>query len=138
MPLIRNGRIIEDPYLHATDGAPIPEACTEQYDPVCGCGDKTYGNACAAAQAGVSVMAKGECAPSPAPSGGGAIAEGQLCGTRGVPGECAEGLYCAFKAICGNADAGGTCKKKPTICTKILKPVCGCDAKDYASSPRRH
>jgi len=25
MPLIRNGRIIEDPYLRAVDGAPIPE-----------------------------------------------------------------------------------------------------------------
>ena len=38
-----------------------PEVCTLQYDPVCGCDDKTYGNACAAAGAGVSIAHDGEC-----------------------------------------------------------------------------
>lgn len=106
---------------------PIPEACTLQLDEVCGCDDKTYGNACQAAQAGVSVAMKGPCA-KPAD-----IAEGGLCGTRGVNANCAEGLYCKLKADCGATDAGGTCTKKPSICTKIYAPVCGCDGKTYAS-----
>lgn len=40
-----------------------PEVCTFQYDPVCGCDDQTYGNACTAASSGVSVAFQGECAP---------------------------------------------------------------------------
>ena len=50
------------------DGAGVcairPEVCTMQYDPVCGCDDNTYSNACVAASNGVSVAYQGECQES--------------------------------------------------------------------------
>jgi len=42
---------------------PRPEACLEIYDPVCGCNDNTYGNACMAAAAGMNIAYEGECQP---------------------------------------------------------------------------
>lgn len=105
---------------------PRPEVCTDQYDPVCGCNGVTYGNSCEAAAAGVSMRYEGECEP---------VASGDTCGgLLGLP--CPGGEYCNFEpeALCGAADATGTCALIPDICTLQYEPVCGCDDVTYGNA----
>jgi hypothetical protein len=100
--------------------AAIPQFCTEEFAPVCGCGGETYGNACFAAMAGVGVLHEGACEVA--------------CGAR-AGDTCGADEYCRFElgAVCGRADAQGVCAPRPEICTQQFEPVCGCDNQTYSN-----
>jgi hypothetical protein len=96
--------------------AVIPEVCSREFNPVCGCDGTTFANPCEAARAQATIDYTGECST-----------------TRGCfsNDDCLGAGYCAFNP--GTCGGEGACAEIPFICPGIFDPVCGCDGMTYPS-----
>lgn len=103
----------------------VPEVCTQEFSPVCGCDGEEYGNRCEAYAAGTSVENEGSCDLDD-----GDLPNGEVCG--GIAGiGCPDGQYCQLPQGQCCCDIQGVCTDLPEACTEEFAPVCGCDGETY-------
>lgn len=93
--------------------------CTSSVSPVCGCDGHTYDNPCIAAMGGIRVASMGGCASAP----------------DGGPAPCSTNADCNPNQLCDGTTCGGqgTCSLRPTGCSTVYTPVCGCDGHTYTN-----
>jgi len=111
----------------------LTQMCNMNIDPVCGCDDKTYDNACVANSSGVNVAYSGKCTKGGSSS----------CTYYGVDNDTCKknGEFCNIgKGECKKriAEFQGVCEETPDMCDLMWKPVCGCDSVTYANTCNAH
>lgn len=104
---------------------PIPEACPDVWDPVCGCDGVTYSNDCDREAAAVRLRHFGAC--------------DTLCGIDASgSAECPAGQYCEQPpGLCELPGIPGVCVPLPDGCPDHIEPVCGCDRVTYGNDCER-
>lgn len=56
------------------------------------------------------------------------------CTTQNATSQCTGNQFCLFPlGSCGEGTAMGSCTSKPTACSEVNEPVCGCDTKTYGN-----
>jgi hypothetical protein len=107
---------------------PRPQNCPSTSDPVCGCDDKTYGNACAAHWAGTNVAYKGACNSCSKTK---CVVVNDCCGCKAIDANVTKPKPCPAMCFQPQCDAAGI--KKPTAYCKQGKCFLG-DAKTGCST----
>ncbi len=90
------GEFCDGPCGHAGKCITKPQLCAKIFKPVCGCDQKTYGNACEAHASGAAVASNGSCVVA-------------------APGCCATDAQCKTGVCASGVNGYGICKETATL-----------------------